>query len=76
MQKLTPIFVFVFFLVKFSLAICLAWDLFHFSVFLVEMRINFQAYLKECDKAKYGVAAGSDFLSKLLWPGIIEDLFI
>ena len=40
------------------------------------MRINFQAYLKECDKAKYGVAAGSDFLSKLLWPGIIEDLFI
>lgn len=32
------------------------------------MKINFKAFLKECEKAKYGVAAGSDFLLKLLWP--------
>lgn len=34
------------------------------------MRINFKAYLKECEKAKYGVAAGSDFLLQFSCPDI------
>jgi hypothetical protein len=35
------------------------------------MRINFKAYLKECERAKYGVAAGSEFLLKFSWPSVI-----
>lgn len=67
MQKLTPIFVYREVLTSHLLSL---WPIL-FLKFSVEMKINFKSFLKECEKAKYGVAAGSDFLLKLLRPGII-----